>query len=382
MKNVNFLIKPASSLCNLRCRYCFYEDEAANRAQKSMGIMAEDTVQTLLEEAYRAVEPGGAVSFAFQGGEPAVAGLDYFKRFARQARALCPKGVRISFAIQTNGTLLDEEWAAFFRQEHFLVGLSLDGFKDLHNQNRVDAHGQDTWNRVTKAARLLQKHQVEVNALCVVTGACARSSEKAYNELKKLGFDYIQFIACLDPIGMERGKMPYSLTPKAYGQFLCRVFDLWYQDWAKGQYHSVRLFDDYIHILLGDSASTCATCGRCGAYFVVEGDGSVYPCDFYVLDRWRMGKLGETPLPEMADGETARRFLLWGQEKPQECAACRWGRVCNGGCKNDWVKQGGEVHNYFCEAFRTLLDHAMPRMMEIAQAEYRARAGYAAGRRD
>lgn len=373
MRYVNFLIKPASSLCNLRCRYCFYEAEAENRAQKSMGIMTDATVRTLLQEAYGAVEPGGDVSFAFQGGEPTVAGLAYFRGFVEQARALCPKGVRLHFSIQTNGTLLDEAWAAFFRAEHFLVGLSLDGFKDLHDRNRVDAQGRDTWNRVVKALRLLQKHQVEVNALCVVTGGCARSPEKVYNSLKKLGFTYIQFIACMDPIGAARGQQPFSLEPQAYGRFLCRVFDLWYQDWKCGQYHSVRLFDDYVHILLGDGASTCATCGRCGAYFVVEGDGSVYPCDFYALDAWRLGKLGETPLLEMAEGERARAFLRWGSEKPAPCRTCTWGSVCNGGCKNDWVDGPDGPRNYYCAAFRALLDHAMPRMLEIARAEELAR---------
>lgn len=373
MKFLSFLIKPASSLCNLRCRYCFYEDAGNNRSQKSMGIMGQDTVERLLEEAFRNVDHRGAVSFTFQGGEPAAAGLEFFQQFVKKAKARCPKGVTLSFSIQTNGTLLDEAWADFFRQERFLVGISLDGFKENHNRCRVDAEGNSTWNRVVRAAQLLQKHQVEVNALCVVTGPCARSPEKSYQGLKKLGFRYLQFIACLDPIGMERGKMPYSLTAEAYGKFLCRTFDLWYQDWKKGDYHSVRLFEDYVHILLGDESSTCATCGRCGAYFVVEADGSVYPCDFFALDTWKMGRLGENTLPELIESERARTFLRWGSEKPKECAACRWKHICNGGCKNDWVYQDGEPHNYFCESFQTLLRHAEPRLAEIARAELSAR---------
>ena len=377
MRYINFLIKPASSLCNLRCRYCFYEDEAENRTQKSMGVMTQATVDTLLADAYASVDEGGGVNFAFQGGEPTVAGLDYFKQFVAKARAQCPRRVQLSFAIQTNGTLLDEDWAKFLHEENFLVGLSIDGFKDLHNLHRVDAEGKDTWNRVTRTLTLLKKHRVAVNALCVVTGQCARSPEKAYEQLKKLGFDFIQFIACLDPIGMEKGCMPWSLTPEAYGKFLCRVFDLWYADWEKGQYHSVRLFDDYVHVLLGDGASTCATCGRCGAYFVVEGDGSVYPCDFFVLDKWKMGMLGQDKLADMAKGDVSLRFLQWGMQKPAECAACPWGRVCSGGCKNDWVEGEDGPHNHYCAAFRTLLDYAGQRLMNIARAEREAarRAG-------
>ena len=165
------------------------------------------------------------------------------------------------------------------------------------------------------------------------------------------------------------GRQPFSLTPSVYGKFLCRLFDLWYQDWERGQYHSIRLFDDYIHILLGDNASTCATCGNCGSYFVVEGDGSIYPCDFFVLDQWHMGTLGESTLPEMAAGERTAAFLQWGREKPAECGSCRWGGICNGGCKNDWLQTADGSHNYYCEAFKTLLDYAMPRMRRIAQAE-------------
>lgn len=372
MKYINFLIKPASSLCNLRCKYCFYEDEAEKRSQKSMGIMTQEIVDTLLAQTFSEIEPGGAVSFAFQGGEPTVAGLDYFQEFARKVHALCPPKVTIHFSIQTNGTLLDEQWAKFFHDEHFLVGLSIDGFKDLHDMHRVDSKGGGSWRSVIKGLNLLKKHNVEVNALCVVTGRCARSPGKVYRELKKMGFQYIQFIACMDPIGEERGQMPYSLTPDAYGKFLCSVFDLWYADWEAGNYHSVRLFDDYVHVLLGDGASTCATCGTCGAYFVVEGDGSVYPCDFFVLDDWCMGRIGETSLAELARCDTAKRFLLWGREKPAECGQCRWSKICNGGCKNDWLKGADGSRNYYCQAFQLLLEHGYTRLTNIARAEYAA----------
>ena len=373
MRTINFLIKPASSLCNLRCRYCFYADEAANRSCASMGVMRMETATELIRSAYREIEPGGTVSFAFQGGEPTVAGLDFFRFFTETARKEAPDGVRLTFSIQTNGTLLNEEWAGFFHDENFLVGLSLDGFKELHNAHRIDADGKATWNRICRSVELLKKHRVEINALCVVTKQCARSPRKAYEMLKKLGFQYLQFIACLDPIGQERGQMPWSLTPEDYGKFLCQLFDLWYQDWEKGDYHSVRLFDDYIHLLLGDGgASTCATCGQCGAYFVVEGDGSVYPCDFYVLDEWKAGRIGEQSLSEIAQGDVFRRFLAWGSEKPDECAGCPWRILCNGGCKNDWVISGS-AHNYYCTSFKKLFSHAGERMRQIARREWEFR---------
>lgn len=378
MTNLTFLIKPASSACNLRCRYCFYADEAANRAQGNLGRMSFETVDLLLTQAFQALAPRGRAVFAFQGGEPTLAGLDFFRRFVRQARTLCPPGVEMSFSIQTNGILLDEEWAEFFRREDFLVGVSIDGFKELHNAHRVDGAG-GTWNLARKNAQLLLRRGVKTNALCVVTAQCARSPQKVYTQLKKLGFGYMQFIACLDPMGAPRGQAPFSLTPEAYGEFLCALFDLWYQDWERGEYHSVRLFEDYIHILLRDGSSTCSTCGQCGAYFVVEGDGSVYPCDFFALDQWRLGRLGERSLAEMAQGETLRRFLAWGTEKPPQCAACQWRPLCGGGCKNDWTQGPEGLANYYCPAFRRLFTHSFQRMAAIARAEQAQRARMSGG---
>ncbi len=373
MRRIRFLIKPASSLCNLRCRYCFYEDEANHRGQKSLGVMSEATADALLRRAFSAVEPGGEIGFAFQGGEPTVAGLTWFRRFVEKAEAQRPPRVSVQYAIQTNGVLLDGEWASFLAEKRFLVGLSMDGEKALHNLYRKDAAGEDTWNRVQKALVLLQKHRAEVNALCVVTAQVAKHPERVYGELKRLGFRYLQFIACLDPLGEPRGQRPWSLSPAAYGTFLCRLFDLWYADWKAKDYRSVRLFDDYIHLLLGDGASTCATCGRCGSYFVVEADGSVYPCDFFALDGWRLGSIEEASLAELAKADRAEAFLAIGRQKPAECAACRYGRLCGGGCPNDRTRNDGQPHNYYCESFKKLLDYAMPRMTEIARAEYAMR---------
>jgi len=373
LKSINLLIKPASSLCNLRCRYCFYEDEAKNRSQHHMGLMDAELAEKLIVQAFDAVGPGGQVSFTFQGGEPTLAGLPFFRHFVAAAQLHRPKGVQIQYAIQTNGMVLDPEWAVFLKENRFLVGLSIDGIRSVHDSLRVDAAGQGTWRKVLQARTLLEQHGVPYNALCVVTAACAEKPEQVYKSLKALRFRYIQFIACLDPIGQPRGRESWSLTPECYGTFLCRIFDLWYQDWRSGNYHSIRLFDDYIHILLGDSASACASCGKCGAYLVMEADGSAYPCDFYVLDGWKIGSLDELSVSEMMRHETVQKFLSWGLEKPAECAACPFGGLCNGGCKNDWFTDASGPHNYFCAAFRMLFRHALPRMEEIARAEKAAR---------
>lgn len=373
MKSINLLIKPASSLCNLRCKYCFYEDEAQNRTQHSMGIMTEELADSLIKQVFETVDSDGMVSFAFQGGEPTVAGLGYFEHFVSAVAKHCPAGVKVHYAMQTNGTLMNEPWAKFLKNNHFLVGLSIDGTRAVHDTHRVDTAGAGTWRNVLAAKSLLEKHGVDYNALCVVTGQCAQNPQQVYKSLKNLGFRHMQFIACLDPIGHVRGSELWSLTPEAYGKFLRELFDLWYHDWEIGNYHSIRLFEDYIHILIGSGASTCATCGKCGSYLVVEGDGSGYPCDFFVLDDWRIGSLDSMRVAEMINSEKSSQFLAWGKEKPTECATCPYQNICNGGCKNDWYTDETGVHNYFCAAFRALLDDALPRMQIIAGAEIRAR---------
>lgn len=373
MKHLQFLIKPASSACNLRCRYCFYADIAQNRSVSHMGLMQPKTVDLLLKEAFSNIDPGGYIHFAFQGGEPTVAGLSFFQDFTKKVDLLKPGKISVSYSIQTNGTLLDAHWVIFLKQYDFLVGISIDGYKDLHNYYRVDAQGKETWKCVSHSFRMLTQAGVRTNALCVVTAQCAKHPDKVYRELKKLGAGFMQFIPCLDPIEEERGSMSFSLTPKSYGQFLCKLFDLWYDDWAKDNYHSIRLFDDYINLLLGCSeGTTCSTCGRCGVYYVVEGDGSVYPCDFFVLDQWKMGKLGEKSLMEMAQSQQAQDFLRWGQSKPAECASCRWLKLCNGGCKNDWERSGAE-HNHYCEALKTFFAYTEERLCTVARAELQLR---------
>ncbi|HIQ69472.1 MAG TPA: anaerobic sulfatase maturase [Candidatus Avoscillospira stercorigallinarum] len=369
----SYLIKPASDLCNMRCRYCFYHDVAQNRTVQHMGRMTEAVADALIAGAFDGAARDTTISFAFQGGEPTVRGLPYFRHFVEEVRRVNTRRLPAHFAIQTNGLALDEDWCRFLAENRFLVGVSIDGDKALHDAHRVDAQGDGTWNRVTANLRLLQKAGAEVNALCVVTRQCARSSQKVYHALQKLGVRYHQYIACLDPLEAQRGSLPFSLTPDAYGKFLCGLFDAWYRDWKAGTYTSIRYFEDLVHLLLGEPASTCATCGNCGAYCVAEGDGSVYPCDFFVLDQWRMGSVTEDGYDALLQAPAARRFLARGQERPLECQSCSYLRLCGGGCKRDWVEADGAVHNYFCASFRALLSYALPRLTEIARAEAAAR---------
>lgn len=369
MRSLTFLIKPASSLCNMRCKYCFYEDISENRAQKHMGIMTEATAERIIREAFRVLSPGGMITFMFQGGEPTLAGLAFFRQFMALEKQYSQAGITCHHAIQTNGFCMNEEWAAFFQENHFLVGLSMDGTEAIHDHFRLDPSGCGTWSKAVAALHLLEKYQVETNILCVVTAQAAKKANQIYRTLSQTGHP-LQFIPCLDPLEAERGTLAHSLKPDAYGKFLCQLFDCWYRDWKAGRCISIRTFDDYIRHLLRMPPSSCAAAGSCGHYLVCEGDGSLYPCDFYVLDQWYLGNIHNCTIEDAMNSTNARTFLEEGAKRPAECASCRYAPLCRGGCKRDWDHSGA---NYYCASYKTFFPYAISRLEEVAAAFLRRR---------
>ena len=350
MKQLQFLIKPAAGYCNMRCQYCFYRDEQQNRVNPDDCIMSFTTAETLIQRCFAEIEQGGYISFAFQGGEPTLAGLDFFRFFTQTVQKYNQKRVTVQYAIQTNGLAVTEEWAKFFSEENFLVGISLDGTPNVHDALRPDASG------------------VECNLLCVVTKQLAKKAERVYKSMKATGVRYLQFIPCLDPLGMPQGQQNYSLTPELYARFLCALFDAWYRDWKTSTYVSVRLFEDYIHLLMGGPAVTCSTTGRCGGYMVVEGSGVVYPCDFFCLDAYKLGTVQADTLQSLLASEKMRVFIADGWQIPAECQPCRWVHLCRGGCKRDCDPADKAQRSYYCKALQKFFAYAELRLCEMARA--------------
>lgn len=364
MKNISLLIKPASSICNMRCRYCFYEDVSDRRKIKSTGIMTENTAEKIISRAYDAAERGGVISFMFQGGEPTAAGLKFFEKFIELEKKHAKAGVRAEHSIQTNGYSLNRDWAEFFKRNGFLVGLSLDGTEQLHDKFRVDSTGSGTWNKAVNTLKLLDEFEVETNILCVVTGQAAKKGRQIYRSLTGLGEHPLQFTACMDPLEDERGGTEYSLTAPAYGKFLCDCFDCWYADFKRGKFVSIRAFDDYIRRLLRLPVISCSATGGCGHYLVIESDGSLYPCDFYALDEWRLGSIFELSYEEALKSSTSAKFVSEGAKRPTKCAECKFFALCRGGCMRDFT---GDGENYFCEAYRAFFGYAAVRLEECAR---------------
>ena len=366
MPPVNLLIKPASSACNMGCGYCFYRDVSCNREEEFQGMLSPETMEKAVAGAMEYAE--GSCSFLFQGGEPTLAGLDFYRRTVELVRRYAKPGVAVSYAIQTNGYRLDEAWCAFFREHSFLVGVSLDGPAELHNLNRPDAGGKNTFNQVMRSIALLERFGVEYSILCVLTGRCARSIDRVYRFFRRQGFSHLQFIPCLEPLGQERGRSPYHLSVEEYGDFLIRSFDLWLEDLRHGEYVSIRHLDNWLGILLGRQPESCGMTGRCSIQFVVEGDGGVYPCDFYVLDQLRLGTVGVDSFAEMAASPAAQAFLRCSQPVPDSCAQCPYYPLCRNGCRRDRLSFGEDepALNYFCPALRRVFQQRGGQLQQAA----------------
>ncbi len=370
--SLTLLIKPVSGSCNMRCRYCFYADEGQNRNAALMGRMSSAVLHTLADKAL--AHTGGICTFAFQGGEPTLAGLDFFRDFSDYTAR---HSGRVRCAVQTNGYALDEAWAQWFSENRVLVGVSLDGPKELHDRYRLDAAGKGTYARVTAALRMLEKYHVEYNVLTVVSAANVRRARQLYDYFKKNRFRYQQYIECLDPIGEVPGGRDYSLTPARYETFLKTLFDAWYQDMRAGRYVYNRYFENLMMLLDGREPESCSQRGVCSPQWVVEADGSVYPCDFYALDEWKLGNITEDSFADMEARRQALGFIQWSERVPEECAACRWYALCRGGCRRNRepVTRDASGKNRFCSAYRGFLEYAYPRLLEIYHSHYRSPQG-------
>lgn len=365
MPQIHVMIKPASGLCNMRCQYCFYADEMTKRDQASYGIMSIETLEHVLQEVFRFAE--GQCTIAFQGGEPTLAGLDFYRECIRLEKKHNTKNIPVSHALQTNGYALDAKWYSFFAQNRFLIGLSIDGIKAAHDAYRRDADGNDTYFRILETAHALSRAGVDFNVLTVVNGKTAPKIRKIYEKYKKLGFSWQQYIACLDPIHELQGQQAYSLTPRMYGTFLIELFELWDLDLRQGRQPYIRQFENYIGILMGHPPESCEQRGVCSYQNIVEADGSVYPCDFYVLDGYCLGNLRTDSFQVIEQRRKESGFVTASLNHTEQCRSCQYFAVCRGGCRRHREQPGASPkENYFCESYKIFFDSCLPRMREIA----------------
>ena len=366
----HLMAKPAGADCNCACDYCFY----LAKADLYPGVrrMSDEVHRAYIEQLF-ASHRVPEVTVAWQGGEPTLMGLDFFRRSIEYQKAAARPGTRIENTFQTNGLLLDDDWCRFFRENGFLVGLSMDGPGDLHDVHRRDVAGDGTFDRVVHAARLLQAHGVEYNILCTVNRTNADRPLEVYRFFRdELGARYIQFIPIVEREG--DGVTGRSVGPEQWGSFLIAVFDEWVAH-DVGQMFVLN-FDGALAGWLGMAGTVCIFGPTCGLGVALEHNGDVYSCDHFVDPDHYLGNILETPLAELVPSEKQRAFGRAKRDSlPPRCQACGYLGVCNGECpKNRFATDGEESGlNYLCDGYRAFFAHADPAMKVMADLIRRGR---------
>lgn len=358
MKYLTLLIKPASSKCQLRCKYCFYFDEAASRSIKDFGIMNAEVQEKLIAKTMDHFQEPVTITYMFQGGEPTLAGIQWYESFLAKVKKHQKSYHVIHYAIQTNGILLDASWAELLAKNHFLVGISIDGDIKDHNRYRQDANGMPAFTKVIANYHLLKKMNVEVNVLSVLSESLAQHPDRYYRFLQHEDIMWVQLIPCLAPLHETSA---YALTPESYASFFCRLFNLWMDEVQNGKIRSISLFDDILAVLQGQMPSQCGRLGYCQAQYVVEADGSVYPCDFYVLDQWKCGSFADNTLAEIAESQLRRVFESRSIPTEKLCQQCKWLHKCHGGC----IRQRHTIMNESFCGHQVLLNHIEQKLLTL-----------------
>lgn len=362
MKSISILIKPTSGSCNINCRYCFYKDLQCSGDVKNTGLMSKLTMKSVIKNTLSCCDSGDHLEYAFQGGEPTLAGLEYFVDFVEYVDKINVKNIGISYSIQTNGILIDKNWCKFFKEHEFLVGLSLDGPREFNDKYRVDNEGTGTYDKIIQAKNLLEKYKVPYNILTVLTNEMAKHPDTIWGFIKDEDIDYIQFIPCMDEL--YSGKTEYQLTPKNFAAFYKRIFDHWIVSIMKNELHSVNFIEQLITYLSGESRGTCMLRGQCSLQYVVESSGDVYPCDFYVLRDYLGGNLNYQTIEEIFYNKNMQKFLKEGGANNKICQNCNYKNICRGGCKRMknimYIDRSGDYCGY-----RDFLDYSLPVISKI-----------------
>ena len=364
MRPFTLLIKPSGPDCNIACKYCFYScktDIFGNGAHRMSDEVAEKLVSSYLKQNLP------YSSFAFQGGEPTLMGLDFYKRIVELQKKYANDGQSVTNALQTNGILLnDDEWCDFLAENEFLVGISLDGPKEYHDTYRLDHAGKGTWDRVMASIDRCRKKNVQFNILVLLNNINVTHPDEVWDFFMEQKVRYLQFVQCAerDP---DTGEIAdFSITPKQYADFMCRIFDRW-QDHGVDKV-SVRTFDSILSYCLGQGHTECTFMPKCADYIVIEHDGGAYCCDFFVEGGSYLGNIMQTPIEKLAFSPKKREFNKRKRDLPNKCIVCRHYGICRGGCPKDRRIVDGDLkkETFFCDSYKQIFDHTLPKMWQLA----------------
>lgn len=375
------MLKPAGSHCNLACKYCYYLEKGNLYKDTPVEKMTDATLERFTKE-YIEAQTLNQVLFTWHGGEPLMRPLSFYQH-ALELQKKYARGRRIDNVIQTNGTLLTDKWCEFLHDNGWLVGISVDGPQDFHDEYRRTKTGKPSFQQVLKGIRLLNKWKVEWNAMAVVNDYNADYPLEFYHFFRDNGCHYIQFTPIVERIRMHSDgrhlahiqdrdhceMADFSVTPRQWGKFLCRLFDDWVQHDVGQTY--VQLFDATLANWVGEAPGVCTMSDMCGHAAVMEWNGDVYSCDHFVFPEYKLGNIHDHTLIEMLYGQQQKEFAKMKiQQLPRQCKECQWLRMCHGECpKNRFAStaDGEPGLNYLCEGYRRFFNHVAPYMDYMAQ---------------
>lgn len=335
MKSINILLKPAS-YCNIICKYCFYNDISKYNDIK-LSKMNDELMVSVINNAIYCVEYGGSINFSFQGGEPTLAGLSFYKKFIWYFDKVNTKNIKVSYYLQTNGIIIDEQWCKFFKDNNFLIGLSFDLIPEIHNKYRKYKNLEGTYEKVLLTKKLFDEYEIDYNILTVLTNELSKRADEVFSKILIHNIKYIQFIPCLN--GLYDNEMnDYYLHNRDFFNFYDVLFKLWKVEIEKNNIIYINFFYDIIPMLSSISPITCGMNGNCQLNFIIESDGSVYPCDFYTILKYKLGNVKNMSFLKMSKylfikSKNSNEINFLGEKKYSDlCRKCSYFNICGGGC--------------------------------------------------
>lgn len=364
--SISVMWKTVSEDCNLACDYCYYSTCGGKPGPKINRI--DPSILDKFIKDYMQYSQGAA-TFAWQGGEPLLAGYDFFEEVVSLQAMHAPPHTIISNSLQTNATLINDRWASFFKTYNFLIGVSLDGPEEIHDSRRVNAAGKGSFDRVMAGIEHLRRHQVDFNILTVIHKGNVGRAKELMEFYRKNSFNYVQFIPCMDFRSQQVDRPgTYEITPQDYGDFLCEVFDSWYNDGNPDI--SIRFFDNMLSVYLNREAELCVHRDACPTSLVLEQNGDAFPCDFFIHDKWKIGNVASDSIENILAHPNYARFHRMKPALPEKCRTCEWQRLCYGGCPRNrqWNHEGdASAPDFFCQSYMQIYAYAHERMQELGQ---------------
>jgi len=362
--------KPAGSACNLRCRYCYYLEKKKLYPDTDHFLMAYNILEEYIKQHIEA-STESTINFSWHGGEPLLAGINFYRNVLRLQSSYNREGRRIVNGIQTNGTLLNEEWCRFFAEEGFIIGMSIDGPEEPHNKFRRTKDDRTTWHKVISGFQLLKKHGVIPEILCVVNSENVKNPLVIYDFFKHIGAKYITFLPLVEPeTDSEGGVSRNSVPSEEFGHFLCEVFDTWVEN-DIGEI-KIQVFEEVARTAFDQEHTLCIFKINCGGVPVVEHNGDFYSCDHYVDKDSLLGNIMDHSLTSFLESERQKLFgLSKSISLPEYCIECEVRAMCNGECpRNRFIltPEGEPGLNYLCKGYRCFFNHCRPFVEAIAEA--------------